>query len=62
MVELLSLEYWMVLGHTINKLTINRPDTNFVGLIGAGANTTMNTLGLVDDNISGRLSSGILEG
>ena len=61
-VELLSLEYWMVLGHTINKLTINRPDTNFVGLIGAGANTTMKNLGIVDANISGRLSSGILAG
>jgi filamentous hemagglutinin family protein len=50
------------LGHTINKLTINRPDTNFVGLIGAGANTTIKNLGIVDANISGRLSSGILAG
>ncbi|KAF5301176.1 hypothetical protein FQR65_LT19274 [Abscondita terminalis] len=50
------------LGHTINKLTINRPDENFVGLIGAGGRTKIMNLGIIDANISGRLSSGVLAG
>ncbi|NUF62180.1 filamentous hemagglutinin N-terminal domain-containing protein [Acinetobacter bereziniae] len=50
------------LGHTINKLTINRPNTDFVGLIGAGGRTKIMNLGIIDANISGRLSSGVLAG
>ncbi|WP_151806904.1 MBG domain-containing protein [Acinetobacter bereziniae] len=50
------------LGHTINKLTINLPNEAFVGLIGAGTNLTLKNLGIVDANISARLSSGVLVG
>ncbi|WP_345376856.1 filamentous hemagglutinin N-terminal domain-containing protein, partial [Acinetobacter kookii] len=50
------------LGHTINNLTINRPSEWGVGLIGSGSNITIQNLGIVNANVSGAWSSGVLAG
>ena len=41
------------LGHTINKLTINRPTTNDVGLFGFAYNSTIRNVGLNHANVHG---------
>ena len=50
-------------GHTINKLTINRPSTNYVGLFGYGGNnSTLRNVGLTDVSIAGKNQVGGLVG
>jgi filamentous hemagglutinin family protein len=41
------------LGHTISKLTINRPSTDYVGLIGYATNATITRVGLLGGSITG---------
>ena len=41
------------LGHTVNQLTINRPSTNYVGLIGYAQNNTIRNIGLINNSITG---------
>ncbi|MGX5699901.1 two-partner secretion domain-containing protein [Acinetobacter kookii] len=41
------------LGHTISKLTINLPSTNYVGLFGKTFGTTIQNVGLLDASIKG---------
>ncbi|TAN50020.1 MAG: hypothetical protein EPN21_09975, partial [Methylococcaceae bacterium] len=51
------------LGHTISGLTINRPDTNLVGLFGdIGSFSTMKNVGLTGGSISGKGFVGGLAG
>jgi len=40
-------------GHVINRLHINRPLTSYIGLFGATSGSTIDSLGLVDNTISG---------
>jgi hypothetical protein len=43
-------------GHVVSGLTINRPTTNFVGLIGAmsGSAALVTTIGLAGGSVSGQ--------
>ncbi len=51
------------LGHVIHNLTINRPDTNNIGLIGSASSTAFVTnLGLANNNVTGSLWVGGLVG
>ncbi len=50
------------LGHTISGLTINRPDTNYVGLFGYVGGGTLRNVGLVGVNLSGATFVGGLAG
>lgn len=42
------------LGFSVNNLTINRPTTNYVGLIGSASNAGVNRLGVANANIIGQ--------
>ena len=50
------------LGHRVNALTINRPGTQYVGLIGSAINATLQNIGLSNVNISGNYYVGALAG
>ncbi|NTU92098.1 MAG: filamentous hemagglutinin N-terminal domain-containing protein, partial [Chlorobiaceae bacterium] len=50
-------------GHTISGLTVNRPDTDFVGLFGAvGYGGSVKNLGLVDCSLTGKEFVGSIVG
>ncbi len=50
-------------GYAISNLTINRPTTNYVGLVGAlGTGGSVSNLGLVGGSVSGRFAVGELVG
>ena len=42
------------LGHAVSGLTINRPTTNYVGLIGSTGGSVVRNIGIVGGSISGR--------
>ena len=50
------------LGHTITGLTINRPDSDYVGLFGYMENADIRNLGIEDASVSGRNRVGGLVG
>ncbi|RXJ86179.1 GLUG motif-containing protein [Arcobacter sp. CECT 8985] len=50
------------LGHTIDKLFINRPTQNYVGLFGDTENSTIKNIGLTNVDITGRSYVGGLVG
>jgi len=51
------------LGHTINKLTINLPNTNYVGLFGyAGTDSVIRNVRLTGGNVTGSWFTGALAG
>ncbi len=50
------------LAHTISGLTINRPDTDFVGLFGYTSNGTIRNLGLLGGSVIGKNNVGGLVG
>jgi len=50
------------LGHSISNLSINRPDTDFVGLFGFASGSTLRNIGLVDGSVTGRDFTGALVG
>ena len=50
------------LGHSIESLTINRPNQNYIGLFGASKNSTINNINLVSINIKGNDQVGGLIG
>lgn len=50
------------LGHTITRLTINRPSTDYIGLFGFVNSAAVGNLGLVNGSVTGRNYSGSLVG
>lgn len=50
------------LGHTINGLTINRPSTDYQGLFGYAAESSIRNVGVINANITGASSVGTLVG
>ena len=50
------------LGHTINDLTINRPETKYVGLFGETRNATLRNVGLEGVSVTGHSHTGALAG
>ncbi|MDV0445471.1 hypothetical protein MmiAt1_10510 [Methanimicrococcus sp. At1] len=49
-------------GHTISDLTIDLPDTSYIGLFGAADGASFSNISLVDVNIAGNKSVGSLVG
>ena len=50
------------LGHTISNLSINRPTTNFVGLLGYTSNSIVKNIGLLGGSVKGQTYVGGLVG
>ena len=50
------------LGHTVSKLSINRPTQNYIGLIGYAFQAQIRNIGLLDANIRGSINVGGLVG
>ena len=50
------------LGHTISRLTINRPNASDVGLFGVADNAILRNIGLVDGSTAGHGNTGALVG
>ena len=50
------------LGHAVSQLTINRPSTSYVALIGYGLNSTVRNIGLLNHVISGKDDTAALLG
>ena len=49
-------------GHVIKHLTINRPSTEYVGLFGYTSGSTIDSVGLINNTISGQTSVGGISG
>ncbi len=49
-------------GHTIKRLYINRPDSNYVGLFGHAYGATIDSIGIINCDVTGRWNVGALVG